>query len=301
MRALLPAARRALSIGTALAFTSASLCAQPLDRRIIVVAPSAEALHAAARSVRTDSLLPLSVLMQQPRVAPTGASPWFAPLLSVVVPGAGQAWLRQQRAVAYVAAEGYLILQAVRSSRDASRERDAYREIARSVARAGVTGERPVGPWSYYERMQTVLESGAYNRTPQNGFSPETDPATFNGFIWQLARETYWRDPDNAPAVSSPEYQRALAFYKSRAAGDAFLWSWRDAQLEQDLYRQTIARSNDASRRTSQFIGLLLANHALSLVDAYVSVRLRVYGGQGVAGEQRVGISGSFPLPARRD
>jgi hypothetical protein len=284
MRAIVPGAFRALSIAATIAVASGALSAQPLDRRTIEVKPSQAALQA-----------------QQPQVAVPNASPWFAPLLSAVVPGAGQGWLRQQRAVAYIAAEGYLILQAVRSSRDASRERDAYREIARSVARAGVSGDRPVGPWSYYERMQTVLESGAYNRTPQNGFSPETDPATFNGFIWQLARETYWLDPDNAPDVSSPEYQRALAFYRNRAAGDAFLWSWRDAQLEQDLYRQTIARSNDASRRTSQFIGLLLANHALSLVDAYVSVRLRVYGGQGAAGEQRVGISGSIPFPARRD
>lgn len=232
----------------------------------------------------------------------TGApAPWSAPLLSALVPGAGQGLLRQQRGVAYAAVEGYLILQAVRSSRDASRERDAYREIARTVARASSTGARPDGTWPYYERMQYALESGAYNQTPGNGFTPESDPTTFNGSIWLLARETYWRDSNVPPDAASAEYQRALEFYQRRAAGQDFLWSWRDAQLEQDLYRQTIDRANDASRRTKQMVGLLLANHALSLVDAYASVRLRVYGTPAAPGvEQRFGVMGTVPLPAMR-
>ncbi len=229
----------------------------------------------------------------------TGApAPWSAPLLSAILPGAGQGLLRQQRGVVYAALEGYLVLQAVRSNRDASRERDAYREIARTVARASSTGARPDGDWPYYERMQHALESGAYNRTPGNGFTPESDPATFNGSIWMLARETYWRDPDVPPDAGSVEFQRALEFYQRRAAGEDFLWSWRDAQLEQDLYRQTIDRANDASRRTKQMVGLLLANHALSLVDAYASVRLRVYGTPAApGGEQQFGIMGTFQLP----
>ena len=222
---------------------------------------------------------------------------WWAPLLSAVVPGLGQGMLRQQRGVVYVAAEGYLVLRALGAQRDAREQREAYREIARTVARAGFGGDRPVGEWAYYERLQYVLESGAFNRTPGAGFTPESDPSTFNGSIWLLARETFWRDPNQAPDPSSPEFQRALAFYQQRAAGEAFLWSWRDAQLEQDLYRQTIDRSNESSRLARQMVGLLLANHALSLVDSYVSVRLRLYG-DGPAGT--VGVGGSLPLPAAR-
>ncbi len=232
--------------------------------------------------------------------APTRWSPWVAPLLSAVVPGAGQGLLRQQRGVVYAVAEGYLVVQALQSHRDASRQRDAYREIARSVARASFGGGRPDGEWSYYERLQFALESGAYNATPGSGFTPESDPTTFNGSMWQLARETFWRNPDVAPDPTSPEYQRAIEFYQRRAAGDDFLWSWRDAQIEQDLYRQTIDRANDASRRTRQMVGLLLANHALSLVDSYVSVRLRVFGGLSENGDQRVGLSGALPLPLPR-
>ncbi len=229
-----------------------------------------------------------------------GLSPWYAPVLSAVVPGAGQGLLRQQRGVAYLAAESYLILQLLQSQRDFSREKREYLNIARTVARAGVPGDRPDGPWSYYERMQRVLESGAYNRTPGAGFTPESDPETFNGSIWLLARETYWLDPEAAPEASSAEYQRALNFYQSRAATDEFLWSWRDAQLQQDLFRQTIARSNESARRRRQMVGLLLANHALSLVDAYVSVRLRVFGTDPASGVQQFGVSGTIPMPSRR-
>jgi hypothetical protein len=223
-----------------------------------------------------------------------GLSPWWAPALSAVVPGLGQGLLRQQRGVVYLAAEGYLVLRAVGAQRDGRREREAYRDIARTVARAGFPGDRPVADWSYYERLQFVLESGAFNRTPGMGFTPETDPATFNGSIWRLARETFWRDPDVAPDPSSPEYQRALAFYQRRAAGEAFLWSWRDAQLEQDVYRQTIERSNEAFRQGRQMVGLLLANHALSMVDSYVSVRLRLFTPDGGSA---IGLGTQLPLP----
>lgn len=227
-----------------------------------------------------------------------GLSLWYAPPLSALVPGVGQGLLRQQRGIVYLAAEGYLILRALGAQRDARRERDAYREIARTVARAPFGADRPGGAWEYYERLQYVLESGAYNRTPGAVLSPETDPATFNGSIWRLARETFWRDPDVAPDPSSPEYQGAIAFYERRAVGEQFRWSWRDAQLEQDLYRQTIERSNDASRQARQMVGLLLANHALSLVDAYVSVRLRLFG-DAEGGSRRVGVAGQLPLPTR--
>jgi len=287
----------------------ASLCAQPVLRRSKLVVPNSSLLTASANTVvpldsgsgggvRTQTVMTGDL---GSRSFPSdGLSPWYAPLLSAVIPGAGQGLLRQQRGVAYLAAESYLILQALSSQRDASREKREYREIARTVARAGVAGERPDGSWAYYERMQKVLESGAFNQTPGAGFTPESNPETFNGSIWLLARETYWRDPQTAPDASSPEYQRAIAFYRSRAATNEFLWSWRDAQLQQDLFRQTIARSNESARRTRQMVGLLLANHALSLVDAYVSVRLRVFGTDPASGEQRLGVSGTIPLPSLR-
>ncbi len=224
---------------------------------------------------------------------------WFAPLASAVVPGSGQGLLRQQRGVAYLVAEGYLVLQAVRSQRDGGRERDAYRSIARDIARGGFPGTRPDGPWPYYERLMSSLESGAYNRNPAGTFLPEEDPGTFNGAIWLLARETFWRNADVPPDPASDEYRRAITFYQARAANEDFRWSWRDAQLQQDVYIQTIDRANDAYRRSRTMVGLLLANHALSFVDAYASVRLRMYGDP-TPGLSRLGVQGALPLPGRR-
>jgi hypothetical protein len=224
-------------------------------------------------------------------------SPWVAPVLSAALPGAGQGLLRQQRGIVYAAAEVYFLVRLVESGRDAGRQRDAYRTIARTVARASFPGERPDADWAYYERLQHFLESGAYNRTPGAGFTPEADAATFNGAVWRLARETFWRDPAVAPDTASEAYRRAVAFYQARAVGDAFRWSWRDAQLEQDAYRRAIDRSNDAARQAKQLAGLLLANHALSLVDAYVNVRLRVFA-DGVGEAGRVGVGAALPLPA---
>ena len=211
-------------------------------------------------------------------------APWWAPVLSAVVPGVGQFGMGQQRSVGYLVAEGYLIIQQVRARRDANGDRDAYRALAFEVARKPFGGERPLGSWDYYESMEKYLESGAYDRVVGGALDPETDETTYNGARWLLARETYWQNPAIAPAVGSPEYQRALAFYQSRAVRPAFQWSWRDAQLERDVYAQTIASANRSGQRAVNYVGLIGANHLVSLIDAYVSVRVRRFGGAGVVG-----------------
>jgi hypothetical protein len=215
---------------------------------------------------------------------PDRPAPWWAPALSAAVPGAGQFALGQQRSVGYLVAEGYLLLQQVRARRDANRERDAYRTLAFEVARSPFGGARPRGSWSYYESMEQYLESGAFDRIPGGALDPETDETTYNGARWLLARETYWLNPAVPPAMGSPEYQRALSFYQSKAVPDAYRWSWRDARLQQDVYAQTIASANRGVQRAVNYAGLVGANHLVSLIDAYVSVRIRRYGGAGVAG-----------------
>jgi hypothetical protein len=303
-------ARRSALLALALAVANREATAQPVQPTPSIAVARRSTPHPAAPSVAVHTGVvrdespawgldapPAAGGQRGSEPAFSGVSPWYAPPLSALVPGLGQGLLRQQRGIVYIAAEGYLILRAIGAQRDARRERDAYREIARTVARSSFGAERPDGAWEYYERLQHVLESGAFNLTPGAALTPESDPATFNGAMWRLARETFWRDPDVAPAPTSPEYQRALEFYQRRAAGETFRWSWRDAQLEQDLYRQTIDRSNDASRQARQMVGLLLANHALSLVDAYVSVRLRVFGHTDGA-SRRVGVAGQVPIPS---
>jgi hypothetical protein len=218
-----------------------------------------------------------------------GPAPWWAPAASAILPGSGQFALRQQRSVAYLVAEAFLIVQYVAAQRDGNRERAAYRDLATTVARKPFGGTQRAS-WEYYERLEQFLESGAYDRIPGGPLDPETDATTYNGFRWQLARETFWLNPNVAPAVGSAEYQRALEFYQRSAVGDAFRWSWRDAQLEQNVYIETIRSANRSYQRAVNMLGIVAANHLASLVDAYVSVRVRRYGGVRVAGYAMDGL-----------
>jgi len=202
-------------------------------------------------------------------------APWWAPVASAVVPGSGQAALGQDRWLAYAAVEGLSWIRYATDLRDARRERREYRSLADRVARALFGGTRPVGSFEYYEHMERYVESGVYDAIPGGTVDPESDSTTFNGATWLLARQTYWPDPAAAPPADSPEYTRALDFYMQRAVGPEYRWSWRDAQLEQDLFRGAIARSNDAFRRSAQDVAVVLANHVLSTVDAYVTIRIR--------------------------
>jgi hypothetical protein len=218
-------------------------------------------------------------------------SPWWAPIASAAVPGSGQLALSQQRSVAYAVAEVYMLVQAVVAQRDADRQREQYQNLASEVARAQFGGSRPIGPWvTYYEPMEKFLESGAFSLVKGATVVPETDESTYNGSRWLQARQTYWRDPAVPPAVGSPEYARALAAYVKEAWPDEYRWSWRDAQLQWDVYRQLIASKNRSYQRANNYLGLVIANHLVSMVDAYVSVRIRRFGGAGLAGLQLDGV-----------
>jgi len=228
---------------------------------------------------------------------PRSNPPWWTPLASAAIPGAGQARLGQDRFVAYLAIEAYALLQYATDTREARRQRGEYRELARRVARGFFSEQRPDGDFAYYETMSKYLESGVYDLVPGGELQPELETGTYNGDQWLLARQTFWASPDAPPDPASQEYAAALNFYRARAIGPEYRWSWRNAQLEQDLYRRTIGLSNDAVRRSIADLGVILANHALSMVDAYVSVRLQ----RPRAGFSHLGIEASIPWPTMAD
>ena len=219
-------------------------------------------------------------------------TPWWAPLASAALPGAGQAALGQDRALAYLAVEAYGWLRYAADIREARRQRAGYRDIAARVARANLSEARPPGDFEYYERMEHYVESGVFDASADDGVQPETDPESYNGFIWLRARTTFWEDPTSPPPLGSDPYLAAMAYYADRAIKPEFRWSWRNAQLEQDLFRQTISRSNEAFRRSIQDLGVLIANHALSTVDAYVSIRVRNVG----VGGDGLGVEATIPF-----
>jgi hypothetical protein len=197
-----------------------------------------------------------------------------------------------------MAVEGFLWLQYLTDRREAVRQRDAYRDVALRVSRAPFAGTKPLGDFEYYERMEHWIASGAYDTDPSTaGLDPETDTTSFNGAMWLLARRTYWTRPDTPPPPGSPAYLAALTFYAESAVRPGFEWSWRSARLEQDVYRRHIKESNDAFRHAIQDIGVVIANHVLSTVDAYISLRLRARAQLQPVGHSSLGIVATLPLP----
>jgi hypothetical protein len=199
----------------------------------------------------------------------------WAILASAALAGSGQAMLGQRRFLAYLAVEGILWTKYVQDQREGRSARRDYRNIAAEFARSQFTPNPRPGDWDYYERMEKFVESGAFDRNPGGDLLPEADTSTYNGSVWLLARETYWNDPNQEPPRTSEEWRRAELFYRSRAVGPDRQWSWRASSAAYDQFRHRIRQSNDAFRRSLADIGVVIANHALSTVDAFVTVRLR--------------------------
>jgi hypothetical protein len=260
--------RRAVAVCCAL-LTAVSVGAQRVEARL--GAPSSPPLRNAA-----DTTPPAGEKSGHgPFGIPRRDSSWWVPLASTVLPGAGQALLGQNRFVAYLAVEGYVVADYLSNGALETRERNRSRALANDVARALFPGSRPRGTWAYYESMEHFVESGVFNRFPGGEFSPEVDPVTYNGWLWLDVRRRFWNNPSVEPDHGSKQYRDALNEYIARAVRDEMRWSWRNAQLEQDLYRRSILIKNQAAHTATSLLGLLVANRLLSTVDAFITLRLR--------------------------
>jgi hypothetical protein len=238
-------------------------------------------------------------LAQRPNAAGVGRpllkpdSAWWVPLSSALLPGTGQMRLGQNRFVAYLAVEAYALLGWANATRDERRENDRYRALAWNVSRAFFEARRGEGDWDYYEAMQKYLESGVHNRGIGE-LRPEDDLSTYNGTVWLKAREVaLWPNVNVEPSRTSNEYNVAISYYSKHAVPDELRWSWRNAQLEWDDYRQSIRRKNEANFDASHYLSVLAVNHLLSTIDAFITIRLR--GGLGAPrGEYR--LVGTLPI-----
>ncbi len=94
-----------------------------------------------------------------------------------------------------------------------------------------------------------------------------------------VRRDTVFEYYEMMERSSSPEYWAALQFYQQHAVGPDFRWSWRDAMAQQQVFRETISKSDNAFRSAQQYLGLVLANHVASAVDALISSRLSAAAG----------------------
>lgn len=214
---------------------------------------------------------------------------WVRPAASLLLPGAGQFLAHQERGAIYVAVEVYSLARIIQLTRRGRSEGDRFRALAFTVARRDFNPTRRDTVFEYFETMERFVASGQYNLGPGPALMPETDLTTYNGSVWLLARRTFWADPDVPPDPRSPEFVRALTFYQAHAVGPAFLWSWRDAEPQQATFRETIKRSDDAFRGAQNLLGVVLANHVVSVVDALISTRLSAAVGRRAALETTIG------------
>lgn len=202
-------------------------------------------------------------------------SPAGAFAASLVLPGAGQAALGLKRWVAYGLLEAAFWTVHLEAAGDFRRLRMAYRDLAWEVARLPTgPSTRRDGSWGYYETMSQYLESGAFDTDPGlDGVQPETDVTTYNGTVWELARGLFLGGTASPPGSSA--YAQALDYYRDRAAGPDFLWSWTGRGDDLGRFRDLIGDADREARVRSTALGLVLANHLVSAVDALVVARLR--------------------------
>ena len=226
----------------------------------------------------TSLLLACALLARSPGPAASqtrdeGVSPGRAALYSALLPGLGQHVQEQRRGWAYLAVEAvgwWAYLDRRAAAHDL---RDAYRDFAWMQARIQ-TGPRRDGDFDYYETLTKWQRSGRFDAEPTlTGVQPEADAATFNGAIWSRARRLFIPDGVSVPETD-PRYQQALDYYRERAYGPEFLWDWTGTGDAQDEFASIIRASDQRFRQATNVIGLVVANHLVSLVDAFVSARV---------------------------
>jgi hypothetical protein len=194
---------------------------------------------------------------------------------SAILPGAGQLLLNKDRWVPYLALELYAWASYAKQRSRARSIEAEYRELAWRVARRIDSIERRDSVFTYYEAMYKWHQSGAFDSDPlQAGLQPELDSTTYNGEQWRLARAQYLPRGEDLPP-GTPQYQRALDYYRQNAIPPGYGWSWGESNLEQQVFGRLITDSDDAFRVATRNLGLILANHVVSAIDALVTARLQ--------------------------
>ena len=197
---------------------------------------------------------------------------------SLAIPGWGQHHQSRWHWWAFPVIEAGSIAGYLDGRHSGSRYRTQYRDLAWNEARVPVwSGVRREGPWEYYERMSRWVASGRFDQAPdQADVHPETDPETYNGSIWELARALHIpselaNDLTNEELQETEAWARAMAYYRERAVPEELEWDWsRAAPDAQAHFRELIRSSDHAFRRATGFVGLLLLNHFVSATDAWL-------------------------------
>jgi len=252
-------------------------------RRVIPLALLALAPPVRAQQLPPAAAQPMAVVAAP--APPAGGQPpaaAVAVVASMVLPGSGQ-WLQgKSRWVPYLALEVWSWLRFRERRHEWRRLTDRYRDLAWSVARRVSVGERRDTVFEYYEALTHYNSSGAWDAAPlEGGLQPEQDTTTFNGQLWSLARSLFYPAGRDYEPGSGP-YEAALEYYQTHGIPPSYAWAWGGSSLEQQVFADVIVDSDNAYRDGTRMLGLILANHVASAVDALITARLStVVGGHG--------------------
>jgi hypothetical protein len=200
-------------------------------------------------------------------------SPLF--LASAILPGAAQFLMGDDRWVPYIAVEVWALVSWVQQRSLAHTLAQRYRDVAWQVARRVSVGPRRDTVFEYYEAMARYASSGGW--LPDG--APERQAGTFNGDLWRLAQALFFPG-GQAVAPGSPAYRAALEYYLRHAIPPGYAWAWGGSNLEQQVFADLIAESDAAFRSASRYLGVILANHVASAVEALITSRLRQLSGE---------------------
>lgn len=193
---------------------------------------------------------------------------------SALLPGAGQFYLNTDRWVPFVAVETWAWVKYLQNRSRGRELEDAYKDLAWNVARRLTTSTRRDSAFTYYEAIGQYDRSGQFDADVLTaGLQPELDSTTFNGTQWRRARALFLRGIPAIPGTT--EYEQALAYYRANAVPEDYTWSWGKSLLEQQEFQETISRSDAAFRAATRMMGVILANHIASAVDALVQARMK--------------------------
>lgn len=257
--------RRVLALAVLIAGLSRGVSAQAIDGNRAAVVP------ALSNGETADAGEAVPEFRGRKQLRP------YAAVASLIMPGAGQVLLKNDRFIAYLAVELRAWMQYSKDVSERGAQERAYKDLARRFARARFTTTFPDADWLYYEWMRDRKESGRFSLTNSGPVVPETDETTYNGLRWSIAQST------------QPTYEAALAQYEREAIRPEYQWSWTDASLQYDIYKRTTDKRNDAARAAVKDLLVIGANHFLSMIDAFATYRLQIIAEQGTL--TRIGAS----------
>lgn len=211
---------------------------------------------------------------------------------SLVVPGLSQYRQGNRRWLLYAGTELLSALLYLDARADSRSHRSSYRDFAWSRARLGISSQpRMDGSFEYYETLSQWNSSGVWDADPARaGLQPESDPGTYNGWIWGLARDVF--NVGTSDPEESPGYGRALEYYRERGYGPPFLWEWRRSGADREAYRALISESDRRAADARRALWMLTANHLFSAIDGFITARLAAMPPNG-----RLGLVARLPLP----